>query len=225
MPEIVDILQERLELPQLLERDGLKGIELGVASGDFSRRLMDTELFSEFYGVDLYGDHHNTRQYLRALKRVGLGRGYQLLRCTFKDALALFPREYFDFVYVDGYAHTGEEEGRTFFQWYNKVKVGGMIAGHDYDEQWPLVRRAVNAFADEAGLTIMRTAPTKDQGPQDRFLSWAAIKTEAREIIYPDRLKGIAKGKHSVMRMKPGQAPKRPARKPRKPAADQKTAT
>lgn len=200
MPDVVDIVQERAELPFLLERKGLKGIELGVASGDFSRRMVDTGLFSEFWGVDLYGDHHDTKQYLRALRKVGFGRNYQLIRATFLEALNLFPREYFDFVYVDGYAHTGEEEGRTIFQWYNKVKVGGMIAGHDYDPNWKLVMRAVDTFADEAGLTLMRTALSAKQGPQDKFMSWAAIKERADEVPYPDRLKGISKGARSLQR-------------------------
>ncbi len=200
MPEVVDIKQERSELPRLLKRKKLKGIELGVASGDFSKRMLDTGLFSEFWGIDLYGDHHNTKQYMRALKHVGYGRGYQLIRSTFLEALNIFPREYFDFVYVDGYAHTGEEEGRTIFQWYNKVKVGGMIAGHDYDPNWPLVVRAVDTFADEAGLSLMRTSPSKEMGPQDKFLSWAARKTDAAEVSYPEHLKGISKGARSLQK-------------------------
>ncbi len=32
-----------------------------------------------------------------------------VLRATFAEALALFPDEYFDLVYLDGYAHTGND--------------------------------------------------------------------------------------------------------------------
>ena len=127
MPNVVDILQPRQVLPRFLERDGLIGIELGVASGDFSRRLERTGLFDELYGVDAYGDHHNTREYKRALRTVGLGRRYWLLRMRFNQALNLFEDGTFDFIYIDGYAHTGEDQGKTLFDWWPKVRVGGMI--------------------------------------------------------------------------------------------------
>jgi hypothetical protein len=46
-------------------------------------------------------------------KVVGLLEAYAarstVLRATFAEALALFPDEYFDLVYLDGYAHTGND--------------------------------------------------------------------------------------------------------------------
>lgn len=29
----------------------------------------------------------------------------------------------FDFVYIDGYAHTGEENGKTIIDWWRKVRT------------------------------------------------------------------------------------------------------
>lgn len=177
MVEVIDILQERRELPHFLERDGLVGIELGVAAGWYSRRLMETGLFCELYGVDMYGDHHDTREYIHALQNVGLGKPYWLLRMRFDEALDAFPDEHFDFVYIDGYAHTGEEGGQTLYDWYPKVKTGGMIAGHDYDPRWPLVQSAVDGLAQALGQPVIRTALSRKQDPQDAFPSWALHKT------------------------------------------------
>ncbi|MEQ9693700.1 class I SAM-dependent methyltransferase [Shimia sp. SDUM112013] len=193
MTEIVDILQERKELPLFLERDGLIGIELGVAGGWYSKRLRETGLFSELYGVDLYGDHHDTKEYISALKNIGMGANYWLLRMSFEDALDAFPDEYFDYVYIDGYAHTGEERGKTMYDWYAKVKTGGMIAGHDYHSKWPLVQISVDTFADALGQPVMRTALSKKRDPQDKFPSWALFKESADLPEYPDSLRALPK--------------------------------
>ncbi|WP_264213035.1 class I SAM-dependent methyltransferase [Leisingera thetidis] len=189
MTEIIDILQERKELPQFLGRGGLIGVELGVASGWHSRRLLETGLFQALYGVDIYGDHHDTREYIRAMQNVGMGKPYWLLRMSFDDALDAFPDAYFDYVYIDGYAHTGEEGGKTIYDWYAKVKVGGMIAGHDYHPKWPLVQAAVDAFALALGQPVMRTALSRTPDPQDAFPSWALHKISPELPVYPESLR------------------------------------
>ena len=193
MVDVIDIMQERKELPQFLERDELVGIELGVAGGWYSKRLMEGGLFRELYGVDIYGDHHDTIEYIKALKNIGMGKNYWLLRMSFEDALDAFPDEYFDFVYIDGYAHTGEERGKTMFDWLKKVKVGGMIAGHDYHEKWPLVQICVDALAEEIGQPVMRTQLSKKRDPQDKFPSWAMFKENSKVPNYPDRLRELPK--------------------------------
>lgn len=193
MAEIIDILQQRKELPLFLERDQLIGIELGVAAGWYSRRLHETGLFDQLYGVDMYGDRHDTVEYIKALKNVGLGQRYWLLRMTFDEALDAFPDEFFDYVYIDGYAHTGENRGKTIFDWYPKVKVGGMIAGHDYHPKWPMVQLSVNTFADMLDQPIMRSALSKPADAQDKFPSWALIKETAEAPEYPDILGNLPK--------------------------------
>lgn len=178
MINILDIPEERLELPSLLKRKGLIGIELGVATGDFSAKLLDTGLFSQLYGVDMYADHHDVAEYLSALQRVGLGRNYWLIRATFLEVLDTFPDDFFDFVYIDGYAHTGEEGGQTLADWFPKVKLGGMLAGHDYDAHWPKVLKSVNLFSMATGQQIMRTRRSRNPGPSDKAMSWATIRTK-----------------------------------------------
>lgn len=191
--EIIDVLQERQELPLFLERKNLVGIELGVADGSYSKRLLDTGLFTELYGVDLYGDRHDTKQYIEALQRVGMGRPYWLLRMSFEEALDAFPDAFFDFVYIDGYAHTGENQGRTLFDYYPKVKKGGMLAGHDYHKKWPLVQVSVNTLAEMTNQPIMRTSLSKKRDPQDKFPSWALLRHDDEIPQYPDRLRKLPK--------------------------------
>jgi hypothetical protein len=155
------------------------GIELGVAEGVFSSRMMKSGKFKRFYGVDIYGDRHDTREYISALRNVGLENpNYHLLRMDFDSALDLFPDEYFDFIYIDGFAHTGEEGGKTILDWYNKLKVGGVIAGDDYHQDWPLVVWAVNKFALQLNQAINITTLTEDVA-YCHYPSWYLIKFDS----------------------------------------------
>lgn len=58
-------------------------------------------------------------------------------------ALARFEDESIDLVYIDS-IHTYEAVRRQIEEWRPKVKVGGFLAGHDFDPAgWPGVVRAV----------------------------------------------------------------------------------
>lgn len=73
---------------------------------------------------------------------------------TFKEALPLFDDESIDIVYLDGYAHTGQEGGETIYDWWGKVKSGGIMAGHDYCKEYQPTIDAVNAFVDRENLNL-----------------------------------------------------------------------
>lgn len=170
-------------LKHLQTQNGV-GIELGVAGGEFSKRMVTSNKFSKFYGVDLYEDHHNTEEYLRALKLIGFESNYTLLRMSFDDAIELFEDNFFDFIYFDGYAHTGEEGGKTFSDWYRKLKVGGMFAGDDYHDDWPLVKWAVNDMVSKLGCDLHITGMTENTN-LNKYPSWFFTKLSNSEIA-PD---------------------------------------
>lgn len=73
------------------------GIELGVAQGGFSKKMVDSGKFSNFYGVDMYADTHDTNEYKVALSTIGISKNYKLLRMTFDDAIDLFEDNFFNF--------------------------------------------------------------------------------------------------------------------------------
>ncbi len=60
-------------------------------------------------------------------------------------AAHLFQDESLDFVFVVG-SHTLELVTKDLESWWPKIKRGGLITGHDYDEGWPEVVEAVNRF-------------------------------------------------------------------------------
>ncbi len=146
---------DRLGVLSLLGRStGNIGVELGVAAGDFSARLLESGRFDRLYGVDAYADRHDVNEYKLALRRFGLSGGYTLLRMYFDEALELFEDNSLDFVYIDGYAHTGQEGAETIFAWASKVKPGGVVSGHDYDPAYPLTIEAVDRFVAENGFEL-----------------------------------------------------------------------
>lgn len=178
----------RHDVTQLLAGNANVGVELGVAQGVFSERMMASGKFAHFIGIDMYADAHDVREYKGTLRRLGLFSPYKLLRMRFDEALDLFDDESLDFIYIDGYAHGGEEGGETIFDWYPKVRMGGVIAGDDYHPDWPLVCKAVDAFAAQLDETILLTGQTEDDNPYCRYPSWAIRKTRALVLSAPPAL-------------------------------------
>ena len=185
MPKVeVKIISElyRHQITEFLDGRENLGIELGVATGAFSRRLLESGKFRILFGVDVYGDIHDVNEYKNALKKIGIESAHKLLRLTFDDALDIFPDEYFDFIYVDGFAHTGEEGGKTLVDWYKKLKIGGIMAGDDYHDDWPLVMWAVNHFASQLGTQITLTGKIMDE-PYSKYPTWFFQKSR---VFDPD---------------------------------------
>lgn len=175
---VVHAGRARWSVADSLPARGNIGIELGVAAGGFAARMVGSGRFDSYFGVDVYGDLHNTREYKKALLAAGLLSPLRLLRMTFDEALDLFPDAFFDFIYVDGYAHTGEEGGRTLVDWLPKLKPGGVMAGDDYSLQdWPLVVWAVNDFVAQLGVVLNVTSEVTDE-PYAKFPSWWFVGPE-----------------------------------------------
>lgn len=169
------------------------GLELGVAEGIYSKRMVNSNVFKVFYGIDAYADMHDTFEYKRALKHIGLEANYKLLRMKFDEALDLFDDSYFDFIFVDGYAHTGQEGGKTLYDWYPKLKVGGIMAGDDYHDDWPLVKHSVNEFAAQLGVELM-TTDVVESNPYSQFPCWYFFKqTESKSLEIKQNLAVLGK--------------------------------
>jgi len=63
-----------------------------------------------------------------------------------------------DVVYVDA-SHDEEDVADDVRRWWKVVRPGGILFGDDYDQHWPGVGRAVEAFAAELGLPVELHAP------------------------------------------------------------------
>lgn len=163
----------------LLAPAGGVGVELGVAEGLFSARLLSTGHLSRLYSVDRWaGDRgHDGGEFARAAARLaGFGDRSVIYRETFAAAAARFAEGSVDFVYVDGYAHEGPAE--TLRMWWPKLRAGGVLAGDDYHADWPKVIEQVDAFVAEHGL-VLTVLPAEAGGDSwSRYSSWAVLKSE-----------------------------------------------
>jgi hypothetical protein len=167
----------RLAIAKLI-KSGSIGLELGVAAGHFSNLLLSSDKVKELYGIDAWADHHNDHEFLLACAKLSkYGVRSHVLRGFFDQFLHVFPDNFFDFIYFDAYAHTGQLDGKLFQDWYPKLKEGGLCCGHDYDlENWPKTYHAVNEFAERLDRKINIIPCGSFNVGEDRFPSWYFCK-------------------------------------------------
>ena len=148
------VMSSRAALVDRLPANGL-WVELGVASGTFAQEVCSRRADIQYLGIDRWSDHHDEAEMRRAYNRLSRYPFARLCRNSFEEAAKTLPEDSCDAVYVDGYAHTGQEAGRTLDLWWPKVKRGGFMCGHDYDlGKWPNTFKAVNYFAGHRGLPV-----------------------------------------------------------------------
>ena len=161
----------REDLPSFITTSGDPiGVELGVAKGKYSARLLQRYNFKEFYCVDSWcSRRHNIKEYLKAYNTLKQFKVANIIRAEFKEFLNEVEDEYFDFIHIDGYAHLGQEDGKTIEQWYCKLKPGGVYSGHDYYEIYPDTIKHVDKFAETYKKQINVTC-------EKTYNSWWVVK-------------------------------------------------
>jgi len=155
-------------------------VELGVCEGRFSEEILKGSSFDVVYSIDRWAGeggpdkadkYHGEEQYRRVVEKLSVfGRRSMIIRASFSEAVKTFDDGYFDFIYIDGYAHNGQEEGQTLWQWWPTLKSGGLFCGHDYDKQmFPKTVKAVDEFFASLGLEMGLTT-------RDQYASWYTWK-------------------------------------------------
>ncbi len=78
-----------------------------------------------------------------------------IVRAFSPEAAELFEDNFFDWVYIDG-NHNYSAIKNDLIRWYTKVKQGGLIAGHDYNNTpTSQVVTAVNEFLLNNNLQML----------------------------------------------------------------------
>lgn len=153
-------IKTRVELADLVPKGGFF-IELGVAAGAFAEQIMERNPSINYLGIDRWSDHHDDTEMLNAIERLRRFPKADVFRSTFHDAAGYIDDGAADLVYVDGYAHTGQEGGKTLRDWWPKVRSGGIFAGHDYATDYQPTIAAVNRFVAEHGLELNLTGEAR----------------------------------------------------------------
>ena len=144
----------RWQFGELLDDHGVKvGVEMGVLLGEYSWGLLHSSKIETLYSVDKWSSkrkwwddvHRRTAGYVLS----EFGSRSQIIQGDSCEVAAQFADQSLDFVYIDG-NHRYKGIKRDFRCWYPKVKVGGIVAGHDWvreeDEPapWSKVRLLVS---------------------------------------------------------------------------------
>jgi hypothetical protein len=151
--------------------------EVGVFKGDFGKKIFICNDPKKLYLIDIFtgdmisGDengnnietinldiaYNNLKTYFNNFKNVEILKGYSY------DALNSFGNNFFDLIYIDA-DHSYEGVKTDLNIAIKKIKFGGYISGHDYNnERFPGVVKAVDEFCSEHNLSIF--ALTKDTLP------------------------------------------------------------
>ena len=131
------------------------GVQFGRNLYRILQRTINKEMIKEYWAIDSWGvgfptvprdgmiitaaDWHDlykgVSQFMIEFKQI------RVIRLLSVEAASLFPDEYFDMVYIDAF-HSYEAVTQDIRAWLPKVKIGGILGGHDYNQRG--VRRAVN---------------------------------------------------------------------------------
>jgi hypothetical protein len=174
------------------------GVEIGVLKGDYSRILLERWHNGTLFLVDTwrhighyvdYNGRDDQYHYDCLIQTCNAIKPWQdrahIVRMDSVKAAALFPDEFFDFIYIDA-DHSYEGVVRDINAWWPKIKKGGMFCGDDYipddGDIWmtgtgdPVyvgkfgVRKAVNEFVAENNLTLYETTE------EPYWRQWITIK-------------------------------------------------
>ena len=135
--------------PALIDSLNLKtGAEIGVDKGEFSCHILEKSSIERYYCIDTWQDDFGSDHRPDAYDPLGDNRltiakqnlsnhlaakRVALMRMTSLEAAQKFPKESIDFCYIDG-DHSLEGIYSDIKAWLPKVKIGGIIAGHDYKD-------------------------------------------------------------------------------------------
>ena len=176
--EDAGVLSQRRQLATLLNQRGLLGraVEVGVQDGWFSEKILSRWRGEHLLSVDPwlaapsdeYVDIANRSQdehdaaYETAQRRLApFGERSTVWRMTSVEAAARIPPASLDFAYLDA-RHDYVSVKEDLEAWIDKVRPGGIIAGHDYlDGVLPQgvfgVKSAVDEFFAARGLRVRET--------------------------------------------------------------------
>ena len=146
-------IQDRNELAVLFGRLSYKiGAEIGVKRGAYSECLVKTIPSLTLYSIDPWIAYSGSQQvsqdryYARAVKRL-TAYNVKILKKTSMEALNNIQDNGLDFVYIDA-LHDFDNVYADIIGWTKKVRIGGIVAGHDYT--YPNgVTQAVDKYVEE----------------------------------------------------------------------------
>jgi len=186
----------RDDLPDFFVEMGFKrGVEIGVDKGEFSEKFCKAGL--ELYSIDPWkydNDYQDSRSqnrldflYEHSKRVLSHYPNSKILRKTSMEALNDFEDESLDFAYIDG-NHQLKYVIEDIVEWSKKLRVGGIICGHDFIYTNPRtaagvchVIYAVNAYTQAYGIRnwyLLGRKENREGEKRDKWRSWMWMRPE-----------------------------------------------
>lgn len=153
----------------LIDKLGLAtGVEVGVDVGEFSQKLLSTCSLKKLYGVDFWPDDFGSdyregffdksgesrfQKCYETLKDFIVNGRCELVRGKSIEAASVFQDNTLDFVYIDG--DHSLEMLFDLYAWLPKLKVGGILAGHDWKNS-SKDSGITDVFGNQLGYEVQR---------------------------------------------------------------------
>lgn len=186
----------RDDLPNLFVSMGYKvGAEIGVYKGEFTEKFCKAGL--KMYAIDPWHSYAGSgrtqrdqdRQnflYEHTKRTLAPYNDCTIIRKASMDAVREFKDRSLDFVYIDG-DHSFKHVAQDIYEWTWKVRIGGVVAGHDYYCTSPEARNVVchvgavvdayvKAFGIDNWYIFGRSKPLEEERKDDRYLSWMWVR-------------------------------------------------
>lgn len=143
---------------QLKSKPHMRGAEIGVFRGVFANRLLrNLPGIRTYYCIDPWKHYEDYKKILRANSnevKIPPNNAYKaflantkkwkhkviIVRAMSMDALPKIKDSSLDWVFIDG-NHSYEYVKPDIIEWSKKVKVGGLISGHDFKDNMRITRK------------------------------------------------------------------------------------
>lgn len=132
-------------------------LEVGVCAGQNAEAIYKQFRVGKLFLLDWWQSSYSPERdkwIIDTMNRFENKRNVFIIRAESLSTAEIFPDSYFDYIYLDD-NHNPEHVFSEMQVYWNKVKVGGMLAGHDYNQNNPeRVMKAVNMFGKMMHVNI-----------------------------------------------------------------------
>jgi predicted O-methyltransferase YrrM len=153
-------LRPAIEIVRQSCRPPICGAEIGVLGGTHARSMLrHLPNLSRLYLIDPYGGiTDRDPKFLQFKAKFGADNDRITWHVrTSMEAVKRFSDQSLDFVYIDA-NHRFYHVAQDIRAWWPKVRMGGLLAGHDYFT-YGSVKKAVDEWAKGEGYFLFTTDP------------------------------------------------------------------
>ena len=199
LPITIDGTNRKIMAQTWCELGFTKGVEIGVADGKHSEILCVNNPNLHLYAIDPWEQYSGYIDYTRGRLDYFYTHATQrlqpynitILRKKSMEAVVDFADGELDFVYIDG-AHDFKSVAEDVCDWARKVRVGGVVYGHDY--YWRTdkpsnvihVRHVIAAYTYSHHIrpwfALSAYHNKADRTSEDRVQSWMFVRQDTDRL-------------------------------------------